>query len=155
MANRRQYFANPFQLYHLSYENLGGKTLKPRPLEKWRAMEGENWRSSRICVSTSIDGALSSLLDSDLNPFGKEFWVHVPVSLEELFLKGNVYKPSLKQVPDSEATGEHWLKAATTFKCIGKIEVLDIDEEKDLYYAWDGENICINSFKWKWIIMKI
>lgn len=150
----KRHFDKPFQLYHLSEQNLDGKTLEPRPLDPMRAMDSEDWRVPRICVSTSIDGAVSSLLDSVSCPFGKKFWVHVPTNLEELFLLNKVHRPSTKQVPDAEVTGEHWLKAPTVMKAIGKIEVLDIDEEKQQHFMWEGKNATLDRFKWKWAIMK-
>lgn len=144
-------FNKPFQLYHLSEENLDGKTFEPRPMSKNRVMEGENWKTPRICVSDSIDGAVSALVDSMSNFTGLKLYVHVPTNLEELFKKNKVYKPSLKQVPDSETTGEHWLKASATFKLLGQIEIIDIDYSSKLTYLWDGEETDMDRFKWKWI----
>ena len=144
-------FDKPFQLYHLSEKNLDGKTLYPRPMDRDRVMEGENWKSPRICVSDSIDGAVSALADSMSNFTGLRFYVHVPIDLEELFKKNKVYKPSIKQVPDAETTGEHWLKTSVTFKQIGQIEIIGIDEDSRLTYLWDGEETVMDRFKWKWI----
>ena len=90
--NKKQHFSKPFALYHLSERCLDGETFSPRPLDKDRAMEGENWRTKRICVSTSIDGALSSLVDCMCEWHGIEFYVHVPSNLDKLFKNGNVYQ---------------------------------------------------------------
>ena len=154
MSSKR-HFDEPFQLYHLSKENLDGKRLEPRPMDKMRVMEGEDWKVPRICVSTSIDGAVSALLDSVSCPFGTKLWVHVPTNLEELFKENKVHRPSLRQVPDAEVTGEHWLKAPTTFKAIGKIEVIGIDSTSSLYYRWKDEDTRLERFTWKWTIRRL
>ena len=147
----KNHFDKPFQLYHLSEENLNGMTLFPRPMDKDRVMEGENWRTKRICVSKSIDGAVSALCDSMSLPYGLQLYVHIPTNLEKLFKEDKVYKPSVKQVPDADVTDEHWLKCKTTFKCIGKIEVGHVDDSYDLWYEWDGDQTKMDRFHWRWI----
>lgn len=106
-------------------------------------MDGEDWRSKRVCLSSSIDGALAALCTSMTNPFGEKFYVHVPDNLEELFSHDNIYKPSLKQVPDSDETGEHWAKATCKMKCIGKIEVMSIKHDVDPKL--------VDFFTWRWV----
>lgn len=154
MASIR-HFDKPFKLYHLSEQNYDGKVFEPRPMEKFRVMEGEDWKVPRICVSDSIDGAVSALLDSVTMPYGKRLWVHVPENLIDLFKQNKVYKPSLKQVPDATATGEHWLKAPAKMKTIGQIEVTDIDETADVTYLWYGKKTQLDRFVWHWRIMRI
>ena len=139
----KQHFDKPFVLYHLSEKDLNGQTLHPRKMEKDRVMEGEDWRSKRICVSTSIDGALSSLASCMTCPFGEKFYVHTLTNLDELFMHDKVYKPSKKQVPDAEATGEHWLKAPATLECIGKVEIIDIKP--------NSPSNMTDAFIWKWL----
>ena len=138
-------------LYHLSEKNLDGETFMPRSMPKWRAMEGENWRIKRICVSNSIDGALTALLSSDSQPFGKHLFVHVPENLDELLAKKKIYKPTKNQVPDVEATHEQWIKAPAKMVCIGEIEVVDINAEIDLSYEDNGQQVPLDAFVWKWI----
>jgi len=149
------HFDKPFKLFHLSEENLDGKTLEPRPLDKMRVMEGEDWKVPRICVSTSIDGAVSSLVDSMSCSSGIRLWVHVPLDLDSLFKANKVHRPSLKQVPDAEVTGEHWLKAPATFKTIGQIEIDGIDDSCDIHYKWKGREEKIDRFKWHWTVMRV
>lgn len=141
-------------LYHLSEQNHNNELFVPRPMPKWRAMEGENWRTKRICVSTTIDGALTALLSSDSQPFGKHLFVHIPENLEMLKSKNKIYMPSAKQVPDVDATGECWLKAPAKMICIGELEVLDIDENVELAYNKDALTCMLDRFKWKWIWQK-
>ena len=141
-------------LFHLSDKNYDNQIFVPRSLPKWRAMEGENWKTKRICVSSSIDGALTALLSSDSQPFGKHLFVHVPENLNELKLKKKVYVPTTKQVPDANATQEIWLKAPAKMACIGELEVMDIDPDVNVSYEDDGEQISLDRFIWKWIWLK-
>ena len=101
------------KLYHLSDKNHDNETFIPRQLPKWRAMEGENWRAKRICVSTSIDGALTALLSSDSEPFGKHLFVHVPEDTALLESKNKIFTPSRDKLPDVEVTGEALPQAAS------------------------------------------
>ena len=151
MAGKR-HFDTPFNLYHLSEENHDGQLFEPRSMDKMRVMEGENWKTPRICVSSSIDGAVSALVDSMSCSTGLRLWVHVPQNLLELFASNKVYKPSLRQVPDSETTGEHWLKAPALMKAIGQIEVTGVDSSANLYYMWDGKKTRMDRFNWKWTV---
>ena len=139
----KQHFNASFPLYHLSSTNLDGKLLSPRSMEKWRVMEGEDWRSKRVCFSSSIDGSLAALCTSMSCPFGETFYVHVPENLEDLFSKDNVYKPSTKKVPDADETGEFWAKAPCKMKCIGRVEVMSVD--------WQHKGRNVDFFSWKWI----
>lgn len=151
MAKWLQTYEHPFKLYHLSKTNLDGVEVFPRPLDKERVMEGEAWRPKRICVSSSIDGALASL-DA---PYNENYFVHIPENLESLFAKKKVYKPSLKQVPDSELTGEYWLKASCKMVCIGEITTLGIAPKKSrsiyLKHHNSSSYFIVDFLEWKWI----
>lgn len=138
-------------LYHLSEENLDNNILSPRPMDRDRVMEGENWKTPRICVSTSIDGAVSALVDSMSMPNGLELYVHTIVNAKDLFKRHKVYKPSLKQVPDADCTEEHWLKDKAKLKCIGKIIIGHPIPGAEQHYVWDGEYTTIDRFEWRWI----
>ena len=148
---RKQHFEKPFSLYHLSEKCHDGETFEPRPLDKDRAMEGENWWAKRICVSSTIDGAVSALCDPMSCPYGLKLYVHAIKNLEELFAKDKIYRPSIVQVPDAEVTNEHWLKGKAVLKCIGQIEVGNVDDSVDLWYEWHGEKTKIDRFSWKWL----
>ena len=152
MAKWLQTYEHPFTLYHLSKTNLDGVEVFPRPLDKERVMEGEAWRPKRICVSSSIDGALASL-DA---PYNENYFVHIPENLESLFAKKKVYKPSLKQVPDSELTGEYWLKAPCKMVCIGEIITLGIAPKKSrsiyLKHRNSSSYFIVDFLEWKWIV---
>lgn len=84
-------------------------------------MEGENWRAKRFCMSTSVEGCLKGIGYSDYDCVGKILNVYVPEDLKQVFARRIVYKPSTKQVPDADVTGEHWIKGKFMLKHIGKI----------------------------------
>ena len=151
MAFHKQTWPKPFELYHLSMDNHDNEQFLPKPMTSDTVMEGENWRSKRICVSGTIDGALSSIATSLRNPFGQEYYVHRVSNSLELFNKGAVYQPTQNQVPDAPLTGELWLKKPASMQCIGKVMITDIDQTKDLSYIdADGELVEVDAFKWKW-----
>lgn len=149
--NFKRHFDKPFQLYHLSEQDHTGEVFEPRSMEKWRVMDGEDWKSPRICVSDSIDGAVSALVDSMSCSTGLKLFVHVPEDLDALFKSNKVHRPSTRQVPDADATGEHWLKAPAKMKAIGQIEILGVDKGKEQWYVWEGQKTKMDRFKWKWI----
>ena len=148
---RKKHFENTFPLYHLSEQNYDNQTFSPRSMDRDRVMEGENWKAKRICVSKSIDGAVSALCDSMSLPCGLQLYVHIPVNLDDLFKRDKIYKPSIKQVPDVETTDEFWLKDDATWRCIGKIEVGNVRDDVDLTYNWYGEKVKMDRFEWQWI----
>lgn len=145
-----QTYEHPFQLYHLSTTNLDGIEVVPKSLTKERAMEGEAWRPKRICVSSSIDGALAAL-----DAYKENYFVHVPENLESLFARKKVYKPSLQQVPDSGLTNEYWLKASCKMICIGEITTLGIVPNKSrgiwLKYRNGCSYFIVDFLEWKWV----
>lgn len=148
-------------LYHLSDGSHDGETFVPRQIPKWRIMEGEDWRTKRICVSTTIDDALVALLSYDSQPFGKHLFVHVVDNIDVLKSKNKIYVPTSKQVPDVEATHEIWVKAPATLKLVGKIEVVDIDANNDVFYLdpktkndANPLKIHLDRFIWKWVFRK-
>lgn len=147
----KQHYSSPFPLYHLSETCYDGQTFVPRSLDPERAMEGENWRAKRICVSRSIDGAVSSLVDSMSMSCGLVLYVHTIDNLEELFKKDKVYKPSLKQVPDCDATEEYWLKGKAKLRCIGQIQVGYVRKDGSVKYLWYGIPTTMHRFDWRWI----
>ena len=72
-----------------------------------------------------------------------------------MFANRQIYKPSIKQVPDAEVTGEHWLTGSARFKCLGQIELIDFDDENELTYIWNNEKMHLDRFVWKWTIQRM
>lgn len=116
-------------LYHLSMQDLSGKTLYPRvPAENSR-MGGEDFRTKRICFASRIAWCLKAL-EADIDT---EFYVHVPVAVPM-----KIVKPTEKQVPDVKSTHEVWVKEPVTLQKLGKVKVLNEG-------FWTGK------VEWKWI----
>lgn len=131
------------KIYFLSESNMDGKTLLPRIPSNFMTKNGyEESKTPRVCFSTSIDGSLMGLSQ---NLKDKELYVHIPAS------KVNIYKPSVKQVPDCKITGEVWVKDKVNIKCIGKIKVI---KDKGLpghrYMYGDGKSAELYDWDWKW-----
>ena len=131
------------KIYFLSESNMDGKTLLPRIPSNYMTKNGyEESKTPRVCFSTSIDGSLIGLSQ---NLKDKELYVHIPES------EVNIYKPSVKQVPDCKITGEVWVKDKVNIKCIGKIKVI---KDKGLpghrYMYGDGKSAELYDWDWKW-----
>lgn len=131
------------KIYFLSESNMDGKTLLPRIPSNYMTKNGyEESKTPRVCFSTSIDGSLMGLSQ---NLKDKELYVHIPES------EVNIYKPSVKQVPDCKITGEVWVKDKVNIKCIGKIKVI---KDKGLpghrYMYGDGKSAELYDWDWKW-----
>ena len=131
------------KIYFLSESNMDEKTLLPRIPSNYMTKNGyEESKTPRVCFSTSIDGSLMGLSQ---NLKGKELYVHIPES------EVNIYKPSIKQVPDCKLTGEVWVKNKVTIRCIGKIKVI---KDKGLpghrYMYGDGKSAELYDWDWKW-----
>lgn len=63
-------------LYHLSSNNMNGKTIFPRVPENFFTKNGyEDSKTKRVCFSTSIDGCLRGMSQNLTN---KKFYVHIP-----------------------------------------------------------------------------
>ena len=107
--------------YHLSQIPLKELTLSPR-LPAY-PMEGEEQKTARICVATSISGCLLSINDERycqekdvvIEPF---LIFHVYCCQSRAY-----YKPSEAEVGDVEITDEYWLKEPTDFIEDGRVYV--------------------------------
>ena len=131
------------KIYFLSNTNMDGKVLSPRIPSNFMTKNGyEESKTPRVCFSTSIDGSLMGLSQ---NLKDKELYIHIPES------EVNIYKPSVKQVPDCKITGEVWVKDKVNIKCIGKIKVI---KDKGLpghrYMYGDGKSAELYDWDWKW-----
>lgn len=105
----------PKNLYFLSFDNMDNKILTPRIPDNFFTQNGyEDNTTKRVCLSTSIDKCLMAL---SMNLNKKELYIHVPIGSYD------IYKPSTKEVPDCDITGEVWIKKPVRIKTIGKIKV--------------------------------
>ena len=108
------------QLFHISDENHDGKTFKPR-VPKYAKENDEDFKTKRICVSTSITGCINALDPCRFHP-SMIWYVHVPVDLDSLYEKNSICVPNKTEVPDVAVTKEKWITKKTKLKCIGIIK---------------------------------
>ena len=130
-------------LYHLSQDNLDGKTLSPRIPSNFLIKNGyEDGKTKRVCFAKSIDGSLRGMSQ---NLKGIKLYVHIPEK------EYNIYNPTPKEVPDCKITGEVWIKEPVKLKCIGQIEIIKDKGEDGIPYKY-GNNIAeLFDWDWKWI----
>lgn len=136
---------NTSSMYHLSTTNLNNKTLTPRIPKNYLIDNGfEDKTTKRVCFSPSIDKSLRAF-SSNLS--GKVLYVHIPDQECE------VYKPSVKEVPDVKITGEMWVKESVKLKCIGKIKVIKSSDGPGYSYYYGlprGKTYEAELFDWEW-----
>lgn len=131
------------KVYHLSQTNLDGKTIQPTVPSNYMTKNGyEDGKTKRVCFATSIDGCLRGL---SLKCEGMKLFVHVPDG------NYNIYKPSNKEVPDANITGEVWIKKAVKMKCIGQIYVIGDKGEDGIPYKYGDKTAELYDWEWKWI----
>ena len=131
------------KVYHLSQTNLDGKTIQSTVPSNYMTKNGyEDGKTKRVCFATSIDGCLRGL---SLKCEGMKLFVHVPDG------NYNIYKPSNKEVPDANITGEVWIKKAVKMKCIGQIYVIGDKGEDGIPYKYGDKTAELYDWEWKWI----
>lgn len=134
------------RLYHLSAKNLHGITLEPRiPVNFFTRNGFEDSKTPRVCFTPTID---QCLLAMSQNLEGQYLYVHVPEDSPV------VYKPSIKQVPDSKVTGELWVKKPVKIKCIGKILVKGDAMKEGLPFTYGDQVAELYEWDWKWVVKK-
>ena len=130
-------------IYFLSQNNMDNKTLSPRVPNNFLVKNGfEDSATPRVCFAPSIDKSLIAL---SRNLKGEKLYVHVPME------NVDVYKPSIKEVPDSKVTGELWCKEKVKIKCIGMIEVIDATDDEYSYTYGTKYSAELYGWDWKWI----
>lgn len=131
-------------LYFLSEENKDGQLLSPRVPDNYLTKNGyEDNKTSRVCFAPSINKALIGLSN---NLKGKKLYVHIPKRGDNY----NVYKPSIKEVPDANITGEVWIKEDVKIECIGCIDVTNANDTSYSYTYGDNNTAKLYSWNWKW-----
>ena len=108
----------PSRLIHLSEVNHDGEIFRPRIPESIATHENEDDKVKRVCFSGSISGAFRAI---DFYGYYHNFYVHVPVGIEDIVRRGKLCKPTIKQVYDVESTDEYWIKCNVKLKCIGVV----------------------------------
>lgn len=131
------------ELYHLSKTNMNDDRIAPRIPSNYFTKNGyEDGITPRVCFYSSIDGCLRGL-SQKCNSM--ECYVHIP--------DGNykTYKPSTREVPDCEITGELWITKPVDLKCIGKIKVIKDKGEDGIPFSYGSHTAELYDWEWKWI----
>ena len=130
-------------MFHLSNDpNL--TVLIPRIPETAVEMY-ENKTIPRVCLATTIDGALSALQTLSGN-----FYVY-KVEIERG--KHKLYAPSTEQVIDASVNGELWCLDPVQVTLIGQIHAEDLHKGIPVYVDIHGEKcLChFHLYDWWWI----
>lgn len=133
-------------MYFLSEINMDGKTLNPRIPNNFMTKNGyEDNRTKRVCFSPSIDKALMGISQ---NMTGKQLFVHMPA---KGINRAHIIKPTKKQVPDVDITGEIWLTEPIELKCIGKIKVESDNGSPGHKYSYGNKIAELYDWDWTWV----
>lgn len=134
------------KIYFVSGDDMDGKTLYPRIPNNYFTKNGfEEDKTPRVCFAPSIDKCLMGISQ---NLKGKKFYVHEPIDYSKL----DIHHPTNKEVPDSNITGEIWVKNNVKIRCIGCIEVIKDDGKPGHKFSYgDSQTAELYGWDWKWI----
>lgn len=123
-------------LFHISCEDLDGKTLLPRVPQNGCVSAGlEDAVTPRVCFCTSIEGALGALANDSI-PYGRVYNVYIPTR------RLHVHWPTVYQVPDAILTGEVWCLEPVKVRKVAELTVLErADTIPSSNYWLDGKLI--------------
>ena len=132
------------KLFHISQNNLHDKTVTPSIPDNFFTKHGyEDNKTPRVCFGPSIGRCLRALSQKLTNA---EFYVYNPA--EEC----DVYRPSIKEVPDAKITGEMRVLKPTKLQADGKIRAIG-DNGKDVTPYKNGDNTAyLYDWEWKWVV---
>lgn len=85
---------------HVSEKYLGSSFLFIPRIPQGIDIHLEDTTIARICVSDSIDRCIMGIYGEPNPRKLSQFWVYE--------LRGDVVRPTIKQVPDRARTNEHW-----------------------------------------------
>ena len=115
---RKYRLTDTVNLYHVSYYPHDGEVFKPRVPQNI-AGEEDN-KVKRVCVSTSVVGALRAICCEDVTGF---YYLHKPVSVGKKKIEDHIYKPTVDDVPDVIETREKWILCPVKMVDIGYVVV--------------------------------
>ena len=129
--------------YFITEENMDGKTLIPRVPKNYFTKNGyEDPITERVSFAPSVDKALMGLSQ---NVTGKKFFVHEPVDAHD------IYKPNTKAVPDSDITGELWIKDPVRLKVVGEITATGDSGKPGKSFNYGSSTAELYEFNYEWI----
>ena len=133
--------------YRLTFKNMDGETVQPSVPKNYFTKNGyEDGVTKRVCFAPDIGKCLMAM---SMKLTDMEFFVMIPDG------KYEIYKPSVKEVPDSKITGEVWIKEPVKLKCIGKIKCTgDAGKDGHEFTYGDGKKAELYDWNWEWIERK-
>lgn len=135
------------KLYHISEKDIDGNTLIPRIPSNYFTKNGfEDDTTPRVSFSTSIQGCLMGLSQ---NCKGKTYYVYSP---ETDIDSKNIYKPNIKEVPDSKITKEVWVLQPVKIKKVCKIYVKSDTGEDGIKFSYGNKTAEL--YKWDYEIIQ-
>lgn len=142
---------HPRDLYFVSpLDNLDGETIYPKiPNTILTRNKWEDWKTRRISLFPTIQGALMNLSSSGTSLKGKILTVYYPSGGSLISLM----KPGIQDSPTSEGTGEYWYLDGIRLKEITKIEVLEKNGEKKIFHYGPRSTVgYLEGWRWKEIL---
>ena len=142
---------HPKDLYFVSpLDNLSGEYIYPSvPNNLFTRNKWEDWKTKRISLFPTIQGALMNLSSQGTSLKGKVLVVYGLAG-------GNpesLIKPQLQDSPTSQGTGEYWYLSSAKLKEITKIEVLKKNGEKIIFhYGPRSTTGYLEGWEWKEIL---
>lgn len=115
---RKYKLSDTVKLYHVSWYPHNGEVFKPRVPQNI-AGEEDN-KTKRVCVSTSVVGALRAIMCDDVTGF---YYLHQPVDVGRKKICDHIYKPTVDDVPDVIETREKWILCPVKMIDIGYVVV--------------------------------
>lgn len=151
IKRKSQKKVHPKDLYFVSpLDNLSGEYIYPSvPNNLFTRNKWEDWKTKRISLFPTIQGALMNLSSQGTSLKGKVLVVYGLAG-------GNpesLIKPQLQDSPTSQGTGEYWYLSSAKLKEITKIEVLKKNGEKIIFhYGPRSTTGYLEGWEWKEIL---
>lgn len=101
---RKYIISDTVKLYHVSRDSHDGEVFKPRVPDN--RIEYEDDKVKRVCVSTSVIGALRGIACDDASG---DYILHTPVNAGRKKISDYIYKPTVNELPDVIETREKWI----------------------------------------------
>jgi hypothetical protein len=142
------------KMYHLSQNNLDGKTLIPKiPDNIFNKIGLEDKKIPRISFSTTISQCITAIGYNRVkdNP-DKKYIVFEPEDYNKIKIISNEEIIRQNLVVDAKQSGEIWVISNVKLKRVGMIEVL---KEKGLAYKIENPyyNKPFKFYKWKYKVL--
>jgi hypothetical protein len=126
---RRYKPSKTVKLYHLSSFKWDDNTVfYPRVPDN--TIDGEDLKTKRVCVSTSVTGCFKSLSYYGSGSSATA-WLYKPIQHGRKKISEYIFKPTEDEVPDVKYTKEKWITCPVKMKCLGYATIRPQDNKKD------------------------